>query len=231
LAEEGVMLGADYLSGGMLSGGVAARTAYNSAKMTRLLGRAFVEAKGFGEAFKGGVKLAKSLGHVSDARTFYTMAKEGSLAMGKGLFKGLNPLTRTVDDIADIARGSASVRNLSNMAKMKRTFGSFYRDTRDINIALNEAELEGYSKRQDELDRLLFEYERDNGKKPEGEALQKIYEQAEAVKTSVIGYNLPIIFYTNRVTFDGLNRFRGFKTLNAAAESADLVSKGYGFKS
>ncbi len=230
LAEEGIMLGAEYLTGGMATPVVAARTGYNMKRLGTLANRAFGDLRGLGNVARGGVQLAKSLGNINDAKNFYTMAKAGALTIGKGAFQLVNPLTRTVDDIADIARGSASVRNLSNMAKMKKTFGSFYRDARDINIALNEAELEGYSKRQEEIDRLMFEYEKANGKKPEGEDLQSIYAQAEDVKNGIVALNMPVIFYTNRITFDGLFKFRGFKTLEQAAENADLAAKGVGFK-
>jgi hypothetical protein len=46
----------------------------------------------------------------------------------------------------------------------------------------------------------------------------------------VTAVNFPIIYATNRVTFDGLFKFRGFKSLDNLSKEATLLEKGIGFK-
>jgi hypothetical protein len=175
----------------------------------------------------GGMQLAKSLSKVGDAKNFYTAVKTGANTFGKGTLQFINPLTRTVDDLTDIARGSASVRNMSNLAKAKQTFGSFYRDVRDTNLALSESKLEGGSAKIDKVNELLARYENENGRPAEGKDLEMIYKQADDTGHGVTAVNFPIIYMTNRVVLDGLFKFRGLKTLD---EAGTLATKGIGFK-
>ena len=225
LAEEMAMAGLEALTVGGATPLVAARTAMNMERLSKAF-----KLNAVGNVFKGSVQLAKSLGKVGDAKDFYTAIKAGSSTLGKGVFNFVNPLSRTTQDLADLARGSASVRNLSNFAKMKQTFGSFYRDVRDANLALSESKLEGGSAKREEADRLLYEYEQKNGKPAEGKDLEDIYKHAEDVGYGVTAVNFPIIYATNRVTFDGLFKFRGFKSLDNLTKEATLLEKGITFK-
>lgn len=225
LAEEMALAGLEAVSAGGATPLVAARTAMNMERLSKAF-----KLNAVGNVFKGSVQLAKSLGKVGDAKDFYTAVKAGSSTLGKGLFNFVNPASRTTQDLVDIARGSASVRNLSNFAKIKQTFGSFYRDMRDANLALSESKLEGGSAKREEAERLLSLYEEENGKPAEGADLEKIYKQAEDVGYGVTAVNFPIIYATNRVTFDGLFKFRGFKSLDNLSKEATLLEKGIGFK-
>mgnify|MGYP000871383860 FL=1 len=225
LAEEMAMAGLEALTVGGATPLVAARTAMNMERLSKAF-----KLNAVGNIFKGSVQLAKSLGKVGDAKDFYTAVKAGSGTLGKGLFNFVNPASRTTQDLMDIAKGSASVRNLSNFAKMKQTFGSFYRDMRDANLALSESKLEGGSAKREEAERLLSLYEQENGKPAEGADLEKIYKQAEDVGYGVTAINFPIIYATNRVTFDGLFKFRGFRSLDNLSKEATLLEKGIGFK-
>jgi hypothetical protein len=226
LAEEALLFGATALSEGAFGGVAAMRTAANTARFGRAVKQAY-NTQAVGNIAKGSVQLIKSLSKVGDAKDFYTAVKAGSRTLGKGTLQYINPLTRTTDDIIDLARGSSSVRNVSNLAKAKRVFGSFYRDVRDTNLALSESKLEGGSARLDKVNELLSEYEKKNGRPADGEDLERIYQQAEDTGYGVTAVNFPIIYLTNRVVLDGLFKFRGFKTLD---EAADMASQGIGFK-
>jgi hypothetical protein len=226
LAEEAALFGATVVSEGAMGGIAAMRTSANAVRFGKALKQAY-NTNAIGNIWSGGVGLAKSLSKIQDAKTFYTAAKAGAYTLGKGALQFVNPLTRTTDDVVDMARGTASIRNASNAAKAKQTFGSFYRDMRDLNLALSESKLEGGSARLDKINELMDKYEKDNGKAPEGKDLERIYEQAEDTGYGVTAINFPTIYLTNRVVLDGLFKFRGFKTLDEAAE---MAQKGVGFK-
>jgi len=215
------MLGAEALTFGGATPLVAARTAQNLTKLGKL--RAMFSgaaSSGFRsvELAKTGLNVFKSLKGGESAKAFYTAIR------GTGKF--LNPLTRVTEEVIS---GSNTVKNLSNMAKMSKTFGAFYRDVRDINVALGESKLEGGTKKQEVIDFEIDKYKEANGKMPEGKDLQNIYAKAEDVQSSIVAWNLPIIYYTNRITFDGLFKFKGFKTLEQAGNSATLSGKGIKF--
>jgi hypothetical protein len=226
IAEEAALFGATVLTEGAMGGLAAMRTSANAARMGRALKQAF-NTNAVQNIATGGMQLAKSLSKVGDAKNFYTAVKTGANTFGKGTLQFINPLTRTVDDLTDIARGSASVRNMSNLAKAKQTFGSFYRDVRDTNLALSESKLEGGSAKIDKVNELLARYENENGRPAEGKDLEMIYKQADDTGHGVTAVNFPIIYMTNRVVLDGLFKFRGLKTLD---EAGTLATKGIGFK-
>jgi hypothetical protein len=226
LAEEAVMFGATLATKGATSGFAAMRTAANIGRFGRAVNQAF-KVNAVGNMLKGSTQLIKSLSKVGDAKDFYAAAKTGAYTATKGTLQFINPFTRTADDVIDMVRGSASVRNVSNLAKAKQTFGSFYRDVRDNNLALSESKLEGGSAKIDKTNELLSKYEEENGRPAEGEDLERIYQQAEDTGYGVTAINFPMILMTNRVVLDGLFKFRGLKTLDEAAE---MANKGIAFK-
>lgn len=226
LSEELLMMGAEAVTFGGATPLVAARTAQNLTKLGKLRATFSIAANsGFKsvEVAKAGINVFKSLKGADNAKGFYTSVK----TFGKATGNFLNPLARVTDEVIT---GSNVVRNASNMAKMSKTFGAFYRDVRDINVALGESKLEGGTKKQEVIDKEIADYKKANGGKlPEGKDLETIYSKAEDIQQGVVGINLPIIYYTNRITFDGLFKFRGFKTLEQAGNSATLSSKGIKF--
>ena len=226
LSEELLMMGAEAVTFGGATPLVAAGTAKNLTKLGKLRAMFSMAANsGFKsvEVAKAGIDVFKSLKGAENAKGFYTSVK----TFGKATGSFLNPLSRLTDEVIT---GSNTIRNASNMAKMSKGFGAFYRDVRDINVALGESKLEGGTKKQEVIDFEIAEYKKANGGKlPEGKDLETIYAKAEDVHAGVVGINLPIIFYTNRITFDGLFKFKGFKTLEQAGNTVDLSSKGIKF--
>ena len=196
LTEELLMLAAEGLSFGGATPLVAARTAQNLTKLGKLRGMfSMAASSGFKsvEVGRAGINVFKSLKGADNAKGFYTSVK----ALGKATGNFLNPLARVTDEVIT---GSNAVRNASNLAKMSKSFGAFYRDMRDINVALGESKLEGGTKKQEVIDKEIADYKEANGRIPEGEDLEKIYAKAEDVHAGVVGINLPIIYYTNRIT-------------------------------
>lgn len=225
LTEEALMLGADYLSLGTLTPAVAARTATNMTKLAKLRSVFNMAASNGFKSVKlagAGLDVFKSLKGAENAKGFYTSVK----TLGKAAGNFINPLSRLTDEVLT---GSNAVRNASNMAKMSKSFGAFYRDMRDINVALGESKLEGGTKKQEVIDFEIAKYKEANGRLPEGKDLETLYTKAEDIYKGVVGINLPIIYYTNRITFDGLFKFKGFKTLEQAGNAVDLSAKGIKF--
>jgi hypothetical protein len=225
LTEELLMMGAEALSFGGATPLVAARTAQNLTKLGKLRSMfSMAASSGFKsvEVGRAGINVFKSLKGADNAKGFYTSVK----TFGKATGNFFNPLARVTEEVIT---GSNAVKNASNLAKMSKTFGAFYRDVRDINVALGESKLEGGTKKQEVIDKEIADYKKANGRIPEGQDLEKIYAKAEDVQSSIVAWNLPIIYYTNRITFDGLFKFRGFKTLEQAGNSATLSSKGIKF--
>lgn len=226
LAEEAALAALTAATEGGAAPLAAARSAKNWERFSSSISRGF-DFKSIQSLFNGTKDLAQSLSRVENAKSFYTGVKSGMYSFGKGAVKFINPLSRTTDDVVELMRGSASVRNLSNTAKLKNSFGAFYRDMRDINLALSESKLEGGSAQIDKYNELVNNYIEDYGSYPTGKDLEKIYSQSLDNGYTTTALNFPVIFLTNRIVFDGLMKFRGFQSIDAASRIAE---KGIGFK-
>jgi hypothetical protein len=94
--------------------------------------------KGFGMITDGAKALRQSLktfSNLPQARKFWEAADAG---LRSNLGRIVNPLENTMDAIG----GLSKVDNLTNLAKLSKTAGGFYRDVRNVNMALSEARLE-----------------------------------------------------------------------------------------
>lgn len=114
---------------------------------------------------------------------------------------------------------------------MSRGFGAFYRDTREAMFTISESQLEGAGVTQELINNHIDTFTKDNnGRLPTGQALDDIYKNAYAAgRVDVLG-NIPLIYLTNRITFDGLFKFKGIKSLIEAAEkSAPSFGKSFVF--
>lgn len=196
IALEEVALGALTLATGGASSGIAeARTAQNAAR----LGRAFTNVNSFSKNLFRTAERVSDLKDIGKAKSFY-----------EGLKKGLgvvNPIKGTTDFIT--ASRAGQLDNLGSMAKLTKGFGTFYRDIREINLALGESDLEaGFVINTVSRD-LYNDYVKKNGRPPEGNDLDRIQELARDAGKSAYVMNAGLIYATNRVAFDGF--FRKFR--------------------
>lgn len=176
-----------------------------------------------GSVTKGSYQMLKSLYRADEAKNFWQGAKVFT--------QGLNPLRQTTALGYDIYKGTEGYKNLSNLAKMSRGFGAFYRDTREAMFTISESQLEGAGVTQELINNHIDTFTKDNnGRLPTGQALDDIYKNAYAAgRVDVLG-NIPLIYLTNRITFDGLFKFKGIKSLIEAAEkSAPSFGKSFVF--
>lgn len=191
MAEEAALFGLSFIPG--LQGLSAGRTAMNVTRGIKV-GKTLL---GIVDKMSDIKNMVKSLKSIENATAFYKNA--GKLA--KGTLNFLNPLEYTADFVK-------SYNKIDDAAKLSRGFGSFYRDFRGINAALDEATLEGGFVQNKVSANLLDEYYKLNGKLPDPNSADadKIYGTGlDAGKfTSMI--NVPAILYTNKIVLDKMVR-------------------------
>lgn len=202
-------------------------------------GNVAFRGKELGQLSKGGWQILKTLGRAEDAKTFYTGVRAGAETFGKGFVGFVNPFRQTVEAVNGVRRGQGAYRNLSNFAKVSKTFGGFYRDIRENTAAIGESQLEGGNTYNDLVKTNLEVWHNkpeNQGREPNADELQEIYANADAGAKLDVLINIPMIFLSNRIVFDGLFNFKGIKSLTEFSEIAlangkdvtfNLASKGF----
>jgi uncharacterized protein YkvS len=173
--------------------------------------------KQIADMYKGGKSFLQSLRNINEAEKLYSEARAGAAEFTRAAGEFINPFTRTTEFASNLKKGEAG---LTNMAKISSGFGSFYRDIRDINFSLAEGKLEGGSAKQETIDNLSQEYFEKNGSYPAGDDLKNILDTADKVGYATTLANLPTIYYSNKITLDGMFNFKGIGGVIADAENA-----------
>jgi len=195
LAEEVVLMGATTLSGGMLGGVQAARTG-------SLLNRLGKVGK-MGTIGKGFKNTLQSLGNVNAARSFW---KNRNV---KAALDFANPLENTFDAIKGIRRGAKQGENLTGLAKGFKTAGGFYRDVRNVNMALAEARLESGMVINSTYDEGYRDFYKRTGRAPNNDEQRFIRTVAEKKGFETLKANAALIYASNKVTFNNITRPKG----------------------
>lgn len=141
-------------------------------------------------AFKTSKDILQTLRTADKARDFYSVAKTGGKLIGDFFTPELRATLKSFKTAENTAQ------NLSDMAKVSKSFGSFYRDMRSINFAMSESKLEAgltYNATLAEAIKL------NNGEALTGEELSKANEKALAAATTTLWLNAPVIFATNKL--------------------------------
>ena len=136
-------------------------------------------------------------------------------AFSKALEKGwnfINPINNSWDNFANnVIRNTDDI---SALARTQRTFGAFYKDIRNMNMALSEGRLEGGFAENNMLNKLYNDHYFRTGEVPD-EATMKMYqEKAKAAGFSATMQNLALVYYTNQLTLPSLMKFGPFKALD-----------------
>ncbi len=142
---------------------------------------------------------------------------------GKSFGKFVNPLERSMQFTKDLYKGSNGMQHLTDLAKVTKGFGSFYRDFREMNVAHSEALLEGAGASSKYQEQLLDEFYAQHGRMPEGKEADEIFERAQSIKASVTLANDLAIYYSNKLVFEDL--FQGFRP---GSKIADAFLEGSG---
>lgn len=200
---------AEDLALGVITGGGAAPmlVAKNAWQVNRL--------RNVGKAVAKTVDAFKNLQNVNAARKFW----EGAKSAGKAL----NPLSQTTEYLTGL-NTAKKANNLEGFAQNSSVFGAFYRDLREINLAMAESKLEGGMVYNEMEEKLVNQYrEENNGAFPPAEEYQRIASTARQASQSVTNGNIPAIYLTNKLTFG--NMFKGIKPI-AALEREFVDSVG-----
>lgn len=216
-AEEAVIAATSTLLSGETAGLSLAEGALLMARRGVQGAQEAMKFRQISDMYKGGKSFLQSLRNINEAEKLYSEARGGAQMFAKAAGQFLNPFTRTTEFASNLKKGEAG---LTNMAKISSGFGSFYRDIRDINFSLAEGKLEGGSAKQETIDNLSQEYFEKNGSYPAGDDLKKILDTAEKVGYATTLANLPTIYYSNKITLDGMFNFKGIGGIISDAENA-----------
>ena len=205
--EELILWGAAALQGGL-----------NPASDALAVGSAANAFRRFGQLVKGGFGFAKmgQTAKLLKAMTASQAAKavwNTSKGIGKGAGKFFTP--NTLYAMKYWRTTGKAAENLTNMAKVSRTAGAFYRDVRAVNLAVSESKLEGglvYNERMSAGLAQWYAKPENKGKQPTSEDLQEIQINAANAASSTALWNIPFIFATNKLVLDGA--LTGFKPIS-----------------
>ena len=170
---------------------VAARFSMNMGRGFRVLSQAYRNLSKVGDIFSDANAARK---------VFYNAAK-----LGGNTLKFFSPLRNTTDLVRGVYSGSETFNAV-------RAFGAAYRDLREVNFALSEAKLEGGFQKLQLKDDLTRDYVNQYGRLPEGDNALRIQQAADASADFTTKFNLPVIYYSNRIGFGNL--FRGNGTIS-----------------
>ncbi len=130
------------------------------------------------------------------AKNFWTGTRTGRF---------LNP----IENITEAYQSINKVDNLTSFAKGTKYVGAFYRDTRNLNMALSEARLEGGFVKNKIYNRLYEDYYRANGVTPNNDIQWDFTQQANTAATEAMIMNTALIFGTNKIVFPNIVGPRG----------------------
>lgn len=161
--------------------------------------------KGLGK-FKTGAntvkKVLSKLDSPTTARTFWetSVGKKTS-----SVLKLANPLENTTAAI----KANRADKYLTNMAKLSKTSGAFYRDVRNLNMAVSESRLEAGMVENKIFHKLYDDYYKDFSKIPDSEEQFAMRQQAKKGSLETFYANAGIIYLTNKITFGNITSPKG----------------------
>ena len=188
VAEEIGLAVATVATEGGAAPALFARTAMNFGRVGKAL-------KGLNLATDGMRAVNKTLdalNSVKGARQFWNATK--------GIAKTVNPLSNTFDAY----KLANQADNITNLGKAYKTAGGFYRDVRNINMALSEARLEAGMVENHIYDNLYNDYYAKNGKPPEDGLQADMIKQAKKGSVNTLYWNAGLIYGSNLVTFPNI---------------------------
>lgn len=161
--------------------------------------------KNLGKVVKSGADYLKDMRNISTAKTFFNTAlsKTGNF---------INPINHTWDNFASTIYRNED--NLTNLARAQRTFGAFYKDIRNANMALSEGKLEGGFVENKMMNELYNDHYFRTGEVPDDKTMELYQRKAEAAGFSATMQNTALVFYTNKITLPTLMKMGPFKALD-----------------
>ena len=178
-----------------------------------VLGKSFAKAKNLSSAQKYMNAPFRTMNAIQDIKN-PSKAKamwESTRKAAANVF----PFTNTVENITTWNRqmerlADGSLRAVGAEKKAIRTFGAFYRDGREIALALDESKLESGFAKNKVIDDLILQYqEENNGALPNDEEFSMMMEKADEAGRRAYWTNAFVIYGSNKVTFGNMfNKFQ-----------------------
>ncbi len=160
-------------------------------------------------AIDGGKVVQNSLNHLDDignARKFwnYMTGADGFITSAVG--RAINPFSNLTDNyLAQIGKIDDISAAVTTGGRIFQTAGAFYRDIRNINLALAEGRLESGMNRDRAVNDLYNEYYEKNGTAPDAKTMKGIVDTVgRRVGYESAVMNAGIIYFTNKLAFDNL---------------------------
>ena len=201
---------------GMSSSIAASRTAGN---FKRLFDAADAMKTGARNVGNFSYNIMRDLGAVDKAKDFYNYAKGNMYGDEMGRFVSNFFAPETTRALQTMNSTKNTAKNLSNISKLNTTFGAFYRDVRQFNIAWAESKMEGGLREIETLEEAYLKALQKNGGNPLTEEQYNLIHtksKSAGLKTALL--NFPIIYLSNKIVFDGA--LRGFKGLGRQLDNA-----------
>ena len=199
--EEAVLAALTAKSFGGTAPLLAARTAQNIGRLTKLKNT----VKDIGGVFKSNImdrsrisagrQLLTDLNKVENARQFFR-------ATGTGALNFIAP--STMASIKTLNSSKGVVRGIQNFKDGAKVFGGFYRDVRQLSMAVAEGKLEAGFVYNNMVDSLYHDYVAEYGDSPPMEKLDEIKQKATAASMKTLYFNVPLIYLSNRIVFSTL---------------------------
>ena len=226
--EELALFSAAAIQGGfnpVSDAALAGRTTFNLGRLGRSIANAF-DVTRFASATRN---MYNTLRSVDAAKDFYSTVKTGGKLVGQVFAPETYRAIRTLNSAANGAQ------NLTNMAKVSKTFGGFYRDLRSLNLALSESKMEGGMVYAQQLANNYDYYsEKNNGSPVTPEQMQLITENASRAAYWTTVQNAPTIFFSNQLllgnAFGAYNRSLARILNDNIGGLAGRVIRARGFK-
>jgi hypothetical protein len=204
LAEEAALALGTAFTGGGLGGVAGVRTGMNIGRIAK--------------AFEG----FKAISTISKAREIWNSSK-ALQGVGK-LASHLAPFEQSRALLTTGGKAAAKWGELTNMAKVSKSFGAFYRDLREINAVTSEARLEGGGIQSGVTNQLIADFKKDKGRDPNDQEAEAIFRQAHQAGVTGSLMNSAGIYLSNKVVLD--RALKGIPGMEAIGEGATRKIRG-----
>jgi len=161
--------------------------------------------KDLGKVVKSGTDYLKDMRNIGNARSFFNNALSKTTNF-------INPINHTWDNFANSIYRNED--NITNLARAQRTFGAFYKDLRNLNMALSEGKLEGGFVENKMMNELYNDHYFRTGEIPDDKTMELYQRTAESAGFSATMQNTALVFYTNKITLPTLMKMGPFKALD-----------------
>ena len=186
-------------SGGLGAGVQAARTG----KLVQNIGKGLGKFKTGAETVK---KMTTKLSSPTAARTFWQTSRGAKLKSGLNI---VNPLENTMGALKGIRKATQAEGYLGAMAKLSKTPGAFYRDVRNLNMAISESRLEAGMVENKIFKKLYDDHYDQFGKVASSDEQFDMRQQAKKGSLETFYANAGIIYVTNKITFGNITNPKG----------------------